>query len=216
MRGVAFSVGAPWGVLLVVACAGCGSATPEPEPKKDWTGPGEGMTAASSGTPVERFFPLVDGHIYHYETHSDSGDTGMLVARIHRQDDKSGSLRFPSGDKRFEYKDDGVVISTPDGPAYVLKAPLQVGNEWRGEHGGKSRVSAVDASVTTKAGSFTGCVVVSEQRLGDVPVRYDTTYCPDVGIVRLEASAGMNQERAELKSFGPPVDIGPDGLVRTQ
>jgi len=204
------------GFLCSVASPGCASATPDAEPQTNWTGPAEGMQAASSGTPVERFFPLVDGHIYHYETSSDSGDVGMLIARVHRQDEKHGTLRFPTGDKRFEYVADGVTISTADGTSYILKSPLQVGNEWRGEHGGKTRVSAVDTSVTTKAGSFTGCIEVSEQRLGDVPVRYDTVYCPDVGIVRLEASAGMNQERAELKSFGPPVDIGPAGLTRTQ
>jgi hypothetical protein len=43
-----------------------------------------------------------------------------------------------------------------------------------------------------------------------------TTFCPDVGIVLLEAASGAAIERAELKSYGPPVEIGPDGLSVTK
>jgi hypothetical protein len=40
-------------------------------------------------------------------------------------------------------------------------------------------------------------------------------FCPDVGVVALEVVSGMSLERAELKSYAPPVNIGPSGVVTT-
>jgi hypothetical protein len=70
--------------------------------------------------------------------------------------------------------------------------------------------------VSVPAGSFQGCVTTQEERLGDAPIKMVTTYCPEVGIVTLEAQAGSRVERASLKQFGPPVDLGPEGVTRTQ
>jgi hypothetical protein len=100
--------------------------------------------------------------------------------------------------------------------SYVLKMPLEVGNSWRGEHGGTTRVAEVGVSVNVPAGHFDGCVLTVEERFGDRPARYATTFCPDVGIVALEASSGAEAERAELKSYAPPVYIGPDGIDLTR
>ena len=38
------------------------------------------------------------------------------------------------------------------------------------------------------------------------------TELPDVGIVELQAASGEAFERLSLKSYGPPVDLGPDGV----
>jgi hypothetical protein len=177
------------------------------------TEPPTGMKDAVSGTKVERFFPLVDGKVYQYTTQNEMGEEGLLIARVFRADGTHGELRYPSGRvKRFEYAEDGVKI-TPSG-SYVLKAPLDATSTWRGENGGKTRILALNASVDVKAGHFAGCVQTLEERGGDQPVRYATTFCPDVGIVLLEAASGANLERAELKSYGAPTEVGPDGLRR--
>lgn len=196
---------------LPLALAACGGAAPAAAPKAStFTAPASGVTA-TSGTELERFFPLVDGRLYEYRTEGDSGERGLLVARVHRTDAAHGELQYPTGTKRFELASDGVRATSG---AYVLKAPLEVGATWRGEHGGDVRVVSTSASVQTPAGSFSGCVQTVEERLGDSPVRYTTTFCPDVGIVELQAASGETVERAELRSYGAPTTIGPDGLDR--
>lgn len=76
------------------------------------------------------------------------------------------------------------------------------------------RLAAQGLTVTTQAGSFTGCITTIEERRGDVLVRVSTTLCPDVGIVWLEVQSGGAVERAELVYHGPPVDVGPDVTKR--
>jgi hypothetical protein len=166
-----------------------------------------------SGFPIERFFPIVDGHIYSYETMSDAGDKGVLITRAARLGSKAGELRSGTSARRFSYTEQGIL--SEQAGAFILKEPLAVGASWRGEHGGVTRITSIDKAALVPAGRFTGCVETVEERRGDRPVRYATTFCPGVGVVALEAQAGAALERAELKSYAPPVSLGPDGVTRT-
>ncbi|AUX48059.1 hypothetical protein SOCE26_095860 [Sorangium cellulosum] len=200
-------------LALALALLGCGGAPAGAARPTAWNAPPEGQQGLTSGTQAERYFPLVDGHIYHYATLSDAGGEGLLVARVHRADARRGELRFPSGVKRFEFTPEGVIRS--DTGVFVLKEPISPGTTWTGEHGGRARIEAVGASVEVPAGRFDGCVQTVEERLGDRPARYVSTFCPDVGVVAIEATSGASYEKAELKSYAPPVDMGPDGVRRT-
>jgi hypothetical protein len=77
-------------------------------------------------------------------------------------------------------------------------------------------VIRVNAVVEVPAGRYDDCVQTLERRGGDRPLSVATTFCPEVGIVLLEAASGAAMERAELKSYGPPVEIGPDGVQRVK
>jgi hypothetical protein len=196
--------------LLPLALSACGAA-----PASPWTTPAAGARDVSSGTPLERFFPLADGRVYHYATLNEAGEAGLLVARVHRIDASSGELRFPSGAKRFRFEADGVVMLSPAGAAvHVLEMPLEVGRSWPGEHGGTVTVTAVGAALDVPAGHFGGCVRTEERTEGAGAVRYATTFCPGTGIVELEAQSGRSLERAALKSYGEPFALGPEGVVR--
>jgi hypothetical protein len=166
-----------------------------------------GADAKSAGSPVlspvATFFPLREGNLFHYVT-EEGGETGMLVARVHRTDDAHAELRLSNATKRFVLSPDGVAY---DGGAYILKAPLEAGARWPGEHGGSTRVDAVDAEVTVPAGRFAGCVRTVEEGGRPPGSRYASTYCPGVGMVLLEVASGGGQARAALKSHGPPVQI---------
>ena len=204
-------------ILLSGALLACGATTPDDDASKNtWTASPTGQQGVTSGSELERYFPLVDGNVYQYVTEGETGEQGMLVARVHRADAARGELRFPSGAKRFEYVSDGLKISTGMGQAYVLKTPIAVGTSWTGEHGGQTRIISVNAIIDVKAGHFTGCVQTLEERRGDRPVKYATTFCPGTGIVLLEAASGAALERAELSSYGAPVKLGPDGVFKTQ
>lgn len=200
------------GVMLgLSACA----SSPAPLASSRWLVPSEGQKDVSSGTPLERLFPLVDGMVYTYATLNETGDGGLLIARVHRTDARRGELRFASGAKMFEFAADGIRIPDRAGEGtYILKMPLSVGTVWRGEHGGESRVLNVSASADTPAGHFDDCVQTLEERKGDRPVRYATTFCPGVGVVLLEAAAGASFERASLKTYAPPLRMKDDGSER--
>lgn len=200
--------------LLLSACGatadGAGAVAASP-----WLAPSAGQSNAVSGSSVEHFFPLVDGMVYTYTTVNESGGEGFLVARVHRTDAHHGELRFPTGGKAFELAPDGVLVSVRGGePSYVLKLPLAVGTTWRGEHGGQSRILNTAAIVDTPAGHYEGCVQTLEERLGDKPTRYATTFCPEVGVVQVEVATGAEYERAALKSYAPPMRMRQDGTDR--
>lgn len=179
-------------VSLAVGCGGASEATAPTASGKD-----------ASGFAVERFFPLVEGQLYHYVTR-ENGESGMLVARVHRADATHGELRLSNNTKRFVYGPSGVAY---DGGATILKEPIEVGATWPGEHGGTTKIAATDSNVTVAAGSYSGCVQTVEEG-GRVPgARYVTTYCPGVGMVLLEVTAAGAEARAELKSYDKPVKI---------
>lgn len=198
--------------LLAIALAACSG--PPTAANSPWLVESEGRKDVASGSALERFFPLVDGMVYTYRTVNEVGEEGLLVARVHRTDEKRGELRFPNGSKVFELVPDGVVLKARGGDAYVLKAPLSVGASWRGEHGGTTRVISVTAAVDVPSGHVDGCVQTMEERLGDRPVRYATVFCPAIGVVSLEVATGVNYERAELKSYAPPMRMKADGVDR--
>lgn len=180
---------------LLVILAACGGPAAPPAPATP--------TAASSGTALERYFPLEDGRIYQYTT-NEGGDSGMLVAKVHRVDTTHGELRLSNATKRFVFTNDGVAY---DGGAFILKGPLAIGTSWPGEHGGTTRIATVDASPKVLAGSYSSCVQTIEEGGRPQGSRYTTTYCPGVGMVLLEVAALGNEARAELKSYGMPVKV---------
>lgn len=202
-------------VLLLVACSGSASGTSG----SSWQHGTAGIVGASSGTDGERWFPLKDGTLYHYQTEV-LGDTvakGLLVAKVHRSTASTGELRKPAGTQKFEFTPLGIATTTKTGaPAYLLKLPLDPNAQWLGPHGGVTKLKQQQVNVTLGFGSFSGCIRTEELRGGDAPLRIVTTLCPDVGIASLEVTQGAGVERAELVYFGPPIDIGTDGLRRVE
>jgi hypothetical protein len=197
-----------WPLVLLVAA--CSSPAASSAGSKFFDAP-TGLAGASSSTDVERYFPLVDGTIFHYQTENEAGERGVLIARVHRIDATRGELIFPTGKKRFTYTPQGVRLE-PAGD-FVLAAPIAEGATFRGQNGGRAVIEDTQVVIDVKAGSYRGCVRVVEERGGDRRARYATTFCPGVGIVSLEAQAGMTFERAELVSAGPPVNVERDGMT---
>lgn len=210
--------GAGSAVVVAIAALGCGSAPTGP--KTGWQADASGMKGAASGSEAERFFPMVDGNIYSYRTAhlgDDGSEAGVLMMKVHRDSPTSGELRKPASSQRFEYGPVGIATTTKTGnPAYLFKWPLTPEARWLGPQGGESRLGSKDVTITTPAGTFSGCLAIIEERRGDLPTRVTTTVCPDVGIVSLEVSSGGAVERAELVYYGAPMDVGPEGTRRVE
>ena len=173
----------------------CGDGKPPVVP----SGPAKGPSVSN----VDQYFPLEEGRIYHYVT-NENGESGMLVAKVHRTNASHGELRLSNATKRFVYTPEGVAY---DGGAFILKAPLDVGASWPGEHGGTTRVATTDAAPKVLAGSYGSCVQTLEEGGRPQGSKYVTTYCPGVGMVLLEIVVPGGEARAELKSYGVPVKI---------
>ena len=204
--GVTGDVRVAWVCPALLALTACGEAS-----TTQTNVPSQTVPSASSGLAIERYFPIVHDHLWTYDTTSDDGERSSFIVRARRMRAQEGELQTPRGTKRFVYMPDGIGLA--DSATFVLKLPLTVGTTWRGEHGGISRIETVGTEITIAAGRFTDCLVTIEQRGGDAPATYSTTFCPDVGIVLLDAEGGIQHERAELRSYGPPVFIGPPGTT---
>jgi hypothetical protein len=181
-------------LLVAILAIGCGQ-TEAAAP----TTPG----APGTRNPLETYFPLEEGKIYHYVT-TDGAEAGMLVAKVHRTDATRGELRLSNATKRFAFLPDSVVY---EGGATILKAPLSVGSSWPGEHGGTTKITSTDAMAEVPAGHYASCLTTVEEGGRPSGSRYETTYCPGVGMVLLVVSANGASARAELKSYGLPVKI---------
>lgn len=177
---------------VIVACGSAGSPTAQSV-----------STKPASGSSAEQYFPLEEGRIYAYAT-AENGETGMLVAKVHRTDATHGELRLSNATKRFVFTPQGVAY---DGGAFILKSPLDVGATWPGEHGGTAKVVSIDASPKVIAGSYSSCIQTVEEGGRPEGSKYVTTYCPGVGMVLLEVHAAGGEAKAELKSYGAPVKI---------
>jgi hypothetical protein len=160
----------------------------------------------SSGSAVETYFPLEQGRLYTYATR-DGAENGTVSFKVERPDPTHGKLVVVGSNsaKRFVYEKDGVAY---EGGAYILKAPLEVGTSWPGEHGGHAKITKTDASATGADGkSYSSCVVTQEDGMRPPSSRYTTTYCPGVGMVLFEVVTNQGDARGELKYYGPPIKM---------
>lgn len=197
-RFVSFRVGALLVVGYLFTCVACASA---PTARANVAG------LARELPPAELYFPLHDGHIFHYTVRGQDGRAGMLITKIARTD---ASAMLTSGGRvtRLTVRGDGIYN---DSGFYFLKLPLQLGAEWSGQRGVVS-VVRVGETVETGAGNFIDCIVTRETTQGTVELRQvEATFCPNVGLVRLEVQAlgtvSSAVELATLEYYGPPVDV---------
>jgi hypothetical protein len=185
-------------VLLALACA---------EPPAPRTAQPQALASAgaSSGSQVERFLPLPANTVFSYSAWvPESAQPELLILQVERPSPSHANLRSGGSVKRLEFVSDGVRLITG---GYLLKLPFQNGADWAGP-AGRVRISAVDQEVEVAAGRFFGCLETTEtDQRAAIPRSILTTYCPDVGIVKFSVDDGERQERFELKSFGPRVDV---------
>jgi hypothetical protein len=157
--------------------------------------------------PEEVYFPLEDGHIFQYSVQGQDGRAGMLVTKVARKD-ASATLTSGARVVQLTVRSDGIYNESGH---YLLKLPLKVGSAWSGQSGVVT-VVLDGQTVETAAGKFVQCIVTREVTQGTVELRsVESTFCPNVGLVRLEVKALGKEltevEVATLQYFGPPVDI---------
>lgn len=185
MRALALSV-----ALLCASCGGGGGATAPEHPK----GP--------QVSELETFFPLEDGKVYAYLGKGDA--TMLVVLRVARKEPSKGALRSSNAERVFTIQKDSIARV---GGGTVLKMPIAIGTAFAGDHGGAATIEETNVSLDVPAGHYTGCIRTVEKPSVTYTGTTSTTFCPGVGIVKLEVQAGEQTERMELQSYGDPVKI---------
>lgn len=175
--------------------------------------PGESFSAKDATTPgaelppSERYFPLIDGHIYQYSSRGHDGREGFIVLTVSREQNKA-AITTGSTTQRLLIRPDGIYNESG---YYLLKLPLKLGAQWLGQSGTVEVVRDAHA-VTTDAGTFSNCIVTRETIQGTVEVRTsESTFCPGVGLVQLDVEAkgphSATSESVTLNYYGEPFDM---------
>ena len=182
--------------LAPVACA---------EPPAPHSATSLSFDAASASSEAERYLPLRADTVFSYSAWTpESTEPTLLILQVERPSANHANLRSGASVKRLELVADGVRLVTG---GYLLKLPLAEGADWAGP-AGRVRVTGAEREVTVSAGRFVGCLETTERDTRAAsPRSIVTTYCPGVGIVKFSVDDGARQERFELKSFGPRVDV---------
>ena len=176
--------------LLLLALASCKTAETRDKP------------AASAGVDPAIYYPLAVGNSWTYEyTPGARRETIQIVSREGPWflDDHRGRVRADSEGIR-------------DADQYLLRAPLTAGAHWTAvqnlvvQH---FTVAAVDATVRTRAGEFSKCVVVrNESPLPQGAGKFVTewSYAPKVGLVQVRTQTvsprgTQEQSRLDLSAY---------------
>lgn len=180
--------------------AGCGGGPPAQNQSK------LGATKPAI-TDVERYMPLKADTVYAFETLiENSGEKGVLMMHVERPRPNQAVLTVGGKAQRLDLDPQGIRLANG---GWLLKAPLEVAAHFKGQFG-EVVVRSIDAAVEVPAGRFTGCVETVEENPA-VKKRVVTVFCPDIGIVSLDAEGSVGddygRERAVLRSYGPRVDI---------
>jgi len=184
-------------VLLAVGCGGGPVAQ-----NKSKLGPTKPVI-----TDVERYMPLKADTVYAFETSiENSGEKGVLMMHVERPRASQAVLTVGGKAQRLEIDPQGIRLANG---GWLLKAPLQVAAHFKGQFG-EVVIRSTDAVAEVPAGRFSGCVETIEESPA-VKKRVTTVFCPDIGIVSLDAEGSVGddfgRERAVLRSYGPRVDI---------
>lgn len=174
----------------VLALSGCGGARTLP-------------TNVDHGAIDPRLlFPFVDGTVYSYTVRDGTNLPTLATLRVLTVVGDRVTIQ------RNRQPADTLIVSAEgirmaDEPAWLLRAPITVGASFPAEGGRTARVGSVDEVVRTGLGEHHGCVRIDEID-AESGVHVETTYCPDVGPVRIVSSlvselTGMRLDvRAEL------------------
>jgi len=191
--------------LVCVSCAA--SNTPVPRTASN----------RSPLPPIARYFPKEDNMVYAYKAVDFvAGTSGVLILRVRRRGDEGVELIGGAQPQRISFRSDGILRDN-DG-TYVLRSPLETGKSWPGGPGATRRIRATNATVQVPAGVFSHCLEVVEERTGSIQGNIITTFCADVGIVKMESNGVSDNgtvihEQLELRSFAVAIDLSKGARV---
>jgi len=140
---------------------------------------------ASELTPLA-LYPLRTDAAWSYDVDSGDGAPVLATVRVLRADQRSADVQ--SGQQIVRYTlVDGAIARASAGPGqYLLRAPFVTDTGWPSGERARARVVSTGQRVTTPAGQFEDCVDIREEHTDSLQ-EVTTTYCPNVGPVRVDS-----------------------------
>lgn len=155
---------------------------------------------------LKELLPLQDKTVSNFETESDLGDKGVLVLEIFRPRPEMAELKIAGTVRRLHVEEHRISHATG---GILLEEPLEKGHSFEGSFG-TTTITEVNHQLDLPAGHFEQCLVTVEESIHP-PKRSTSTYCRDVGLVRLEiesfAGEGAGRLETRLIHHGPRVNV---------
>lgn len=149
-----------------------------------------------------RLFPLEPGTVYSYMVRDGTELPTLATLRVlEASGDRVTIQRNRQPEEVLVVSAEGIALLAE--PAWLVRAPIVVGATFPAEGGRTARVASIGEEVRTGLGEHRGCVRIDE-RDEESRIETQTTYCPDIGPVRIVSSlvselSGVRLEvRAEL------------------
>ena len=143
-------------------------------------GGAQGGGEAASMNPSD-FYPMSEGSVWSYDVDTHTGEPPVLAVLQVREVQGQTYTIANNGDEatRYELRPEG--IWNADGEVWLLRAPLEVGQEWASLGGRRARIAALDESVETAMGTQEDCIRVDEAGGADGRT-ISTAYCRGLGM----------------------------------
>lgn len=182
-------------LLVATALAGCKGGAGAEEP------------IAARHQPA-RLMPLAEGNVWTYDAYDQDGNgptiAGIQVTALSETEFVVSSLFAQDSRETYQVRPEGIYL--PDSGAWLLRAPVTVGQRWPTRNERQAEVVNTNVRIETPRGTFEGCVQVNEDG-GEMEIHVETVYCTDIGAVAMASSmtsdmTGMTvTQRAELREY---------------
>lgn len=147
--------------------------------------PGLSPAPSSPAIAPRDLYPLQPGNAWSYDVDTGEASTTLAIVRVERSDGRVAEVRTGEALVQYEVLAEGIRVLAED--QWLIRGPLEEGVSWPGRGGRIARLTALDVTVDTPAGSFDRCIEVSETG-GELGLDILTVYCPNVGPVLLRST----------------------------
>jgi len=134
-------------------------------------------------------YPLRTDAAWSYDVDSGDGAPVLATVRVLRADQRFAEVQAGQKIVRYALVDGGIARANAGLGAsgqYLLRAPFVTDASWASGERAHARVASTGQRVTTPAGQFEDCVEILEEH-ADSLQEVTTTYCPNVGPVRVDS-----------------------------
>lgn len=146
---------------------------------------------------VANLYPLAVDNAWSYEV--DTGAEGSVLTTVRVTQRTGDDVVVQSGQETLRYRAEPGRLSRVDG-GVVLKGPIAVGASWPSGATLEARVTKQVDQLVTPAGTFDGCIEVSESDR-QTGKRVETTYCPGVGPARVVSELPLQHGQARVTAL---------------
>lgn len=146
---------------------------------------------------VRSLYPLQAGNAWSYDVDTGDGTAILAITRVTAV--RGNVVEVVTGEtpSHYELRPDG--IWRVERGAYLLHAPIAVGESWPSGGGLTATIERTEVSVETTAGHFDRCVEVREDGTATGGTIH-TTYCPEVGPVLVQTATALSHTTARVEA----------------